>query len=102
MLGGGGSILTVPALVYWAGLAPFEAISSSLVVVGLTSVSGALQHARAGHFRLRAALLIAATGVPCAWLGSLLSRQIPERALMLLFAGVMVAAGVAMLLKRPA
>jgi uncharacterized membrane protein YfcA len=99
LLGGGGSILTVPALVYWAGLPPFEATSASLVVVGLTSVSGAVQHARFGNVRLREALLIAASGVPASLAGSLLSRRIPEHRLMLLFAGVMVAAGLSMLLQ---
>lgn len=100
LFGGGGSILTVPALVYWGGLSPFEATSTSLVVVGLTSVSGALQHARRGKLRLRAALLIAATGVPAAFLGSMLSRQLPERALLLLFAAVMVLGGLAMIFRR--
>ena len=100
LLGGGGSILTVPALVYWAGLPPLEAISSSLVVVGLTSVSGALQHARRGHVRLRAALLIAATGLPAAYAGSLLSLRLGERTLMVLFALLMIAAGLSMLVRR--
>jgi uncharacterized membrane protein YfcA len=100
LLGGGGSILTVPALVYWAGLPPFQATSSSLVVVGLTSVSGAVQHAMRGNLRLRAALLIAATGVPAAYVGSLLSRSIPESRLMLLFGCVMVAAGLLMAFRR--
>lgn len=101
LLGGGGSILTVPALVYWAGLPPFEATSSSLVVVGLTSVSAALQHARRGHLRFRAALLLAATGIPGSFAGSILSRRIPETTLLLLFACVMIAAGLAMVF-RPA
>jgi uncharacterized membrane protein YfcA len=99
LLGGGGSILTVPALVYLGGLAPFEATTSSLVVVGLTSVSGALQHARNGRVDVRAALLFAATGIPCSFAGSLLSRRIPEHLLLLLFALVMVVAGLAMLLR---
>jgi uncharacterized membrane protein YfcA len=40
-LGGGGSILTVPALVYLVGVAPSTATATSLVVVGLTAISGA-------------------------------------------------------------
>lgn len=100
LLGGGGSILTVPALVYGAGLAPLEATYSSLVVVGVTSLSAALQHALRGHLNLRAALLFAATGIPASVAGSLLSRRIPERLLLVLFAGVMIAAGIAMLLRR--
>jgi len=100
LLGGGGSILTVPALVYWAGLPPLEATYSSLVVVGLTSLSAALQHAFRGHLNLRAALLFAATGIPASFAGSLLSRRIPEKTLLVLFACVMIVAGLAMLLRR--
>ena len=99
LLGGGGSILTVPALVYWAGLPPSEATTSSLVVVGLTSLSAALQHARRGHLRFRAALLFAASGIPGSFAGSLLSHRVPGPTLLLLFACVMITAGLAMLLR---
>jgi hypothetical protein len=98
LLGGGGSILTVPALVYLAGLSPFEATTSSLVVVGLTGTSGALQHAQRGNLDPRAALLFAVISIPGSYVGSLLSRSIPEGTLLLLFSCVMIAAGLAMLL----
>ena len=49
--GGGGSILTVPLLVYVFGLDPKEAIASSLLIVGIASISGAVQHWRAGNVR---------------------------------------------------
>jgi uncharacterized membrane protein YfcA len=100
VFGGGGSILTVPALVYLGGLAPFEATTASLVVVGLTSGTGALQHARRGHLDLRAALLFVATGIPGSFAGSMLSRRVPGRELLLAFAGVMIAAGITMLFRR--
>lgn len=100
LLGGGGSILTVPVLVYWARLPPLEATYASLVVVGLTSLSAALQHAARGHLNLRAALLFAATGIPASFMGSLLSRRIPEKTLLILFACLMIVAGLAMLLRR--
>ena len=51
--GGGGSILTVPLLVYVFGLEPKQAIASSLLIVGVASVSGAFQHWRAGQRRAR-------------------------------------------------
>ena len=62
MLGGGGSILTVPLLVYVAGLDPKPAIATSLLVVGVTSAVGAASHARAGRvwWRIAAAFGIAA------------------------------------------
>ena len=48
-LGGGGSILTVPALVYLLGQSPHQATIASLLVVGLAAVAGAITHARAGR-----------------------------------------------------
>ena len=102
LLGGGGSILTVPALVYLAGLAPAEATTSSLVVVGVTSLSGALQHFFGGRVQLKAALLFAATGVPASALGTLAWKHIPQQWLLPLFACVMIAAGLSMIFRKQA
>lgn len=99
LLGGGGSILTVPALKYLGGLQPFQATTASLVVVGLTSATGAVQHVRRGNFDLRAAAMFIASGIPGAFVGSILSRGIAERTILLLFAGVMLAAGLMMLFR---
>jgi len=61
--GGGGSILTVPLLVYVFAQEPKPAIATSLLVVGVTSAVAALQHARAGNVRLREGALFGAAGV---------------------------------------
>ena len=53
-LGGGGSILTVPVLVYLLGQSPHQATTASLVVVGVAALFGAAWHYRAGRVRLRA------------------------------------------------
>ena len=63
LLGGGGSILTVPILAYVAGLPAKEAIAASLVVVGVTSAVGAVSHARAGRVKWRCAAVFAASGM---------------------------------------
>jgi uncharacterized protein len=102
LLGGGGSILTVPLLVYVLGVEPRTAIAMSLVVVGVTSASGALFHARAGRVRWRTALVFGAGGMAGAFLGGRINKLIPSTALLLLFAGVMVAAAVAMLRRKEA
>lgn len=102
LLGGGGSILTVPLLVYVLGVEPRTAIAMSLVVVGVTSASGAALHAHAGRVRWRTALVFGAGGMAGAFLGGRLNPHIPATALLLLFAGVMVAASVAMLLRKEA
>ena len=61
--GGGGSILTVPLLVYVFGLEPKEAIASSLLIVGIASISGAAQHWRAGNVRLKDGLVFGTAGM---------------------------------------
>ena len=100
LLGGGGSILTVPLLVYVLGVEPRTAIAMSLVVVGVTSASGALLHARAGRVRWRTALVFGSGGMTGAFVGGRINPFIPSTALLLLFAGVMVAAAVAMLRRK--
>jgi uncharacterized membrane protein YfcA len=102
LLGGGGSILTVPLLVYVLDVEPRTAIAMSLVVVGVTSASGAMLHARAGRVRWRTALVFGAGGMVGAFLGGRLNPLIPATTLLLLFAGVMVAAAVAMLRRKEA
>ncbi|GEN07950.1 Sulfite exporter TauE/SafE [Myxococcus fulvus] len=102
LLGGGGSILTVPLLVYVLGVEPRTAIAMSLVVVGVTSASGALLHARAGRVKWRTALLFGTGGMAGAFLGGKLNPLLSPTMLLLCFAGVMVAASVAMLLRSDA
>ncbi|WP_159057305.1 TSUP family transporter, partial [Streptomyces scabiei] len=59
-LGAGGSILTVPALIYLLGFSPAEATTASLIIVIVTSLTALLAHARAKTVRWRAGLLFAA------------------------------------------
>lgn len=94
--GGGGSILTVPLLVYVFGLAPRDAIASSLIVVGLASLSGAWQHGRAGHVELRTGTLFGTAGLAGAYLGARASAHVDGSLLLLLFAGMMILTAVAM------
>ena len=97
LLGGGGSILAVPVLVYVAHLAPADAIGLSLVIVGATSVAGAVAHGRAGAVDWRAALPFAGAGIATAFAGGLLTRLVPGRVLLLAFAALMIGVGVWML-----
>ncbi|MEU9523634.1 sulfite exporter TauE/SafE family protein [Streptomyces sp. NPDC048224] len=99
-LGAGGSILTVPALVYLLGFTPAAATTASLAVVIVTSVTALVAHARAGAVRWRAGLLFAAAGVlPAAGAGAL-SARIPGAVLTLLFAALAALAGLHMLGRR--
>jgi len=100
LLGGGGSILTVPLLAYVGGLDAKAAIATSLLVVAVTSAVGAVSHARAGRVDWRTALTFAAAGMAGAFLGGVTSKFIPGSALLVAFAAVMITAGVAMLRGR--
>jgi hypothetical protein len=102
MLGGGGSILTVPLLVYVAGLDAKEAIATSLFVVGVTSAVGALSHARAGRVRWRTGLLFGAAGMAGAYAGGRVAEYLPGSLLLVAFGLMMLATAVAMLRGRRA
>ena len=101
-LGGGGAILTVPILVYLLGQSGQDATTSSLVIVGVTAVLGALGYARAGQLRWRVGAAFGAAGIGAAYLGTLANRLVDERLLLLGFAGVMVLAAAGMLRRRHA
>jgi hypothetical protein len=94
--GGGGSILTVPLLVYVFGLPPKQAIASSLLVVATASAFAALQHARAGNLRVRVALVFGAAGMAGAYLGARVAAFVSGEILLLLFAALMGLTALAM------
>ena len=99
LLGGGGSILTVPVLHYALGLGVHDAIGASLLVVGVTSSVALVPHARAGHVRWRIGLAFGAASMATAFAGGRLGALLPGTLLIVGFALVMVAAGIAMLLR---
>jgi uncharacterized membrane protein YfcA len=100
LLGGGGSILTVPLLAYVAGLDAKHAIATSLLVVGVTSAVGAVSHARAGRVQWRTGLVFGSAGMAGAYAGGLTARLIPGTVLLVGFALIMIATAVAMLRGR--
>lgn len=100
LLGGGGSILTVPLLSYVAGLEPKQAIATSLFVVGVTSAVGSVAHARAGRVRWGIAAVFGAAAMAGAYAGGRLAHFIPGNVLLIAFALIMISAAVAMLRGR--
>ncbi|MCX2451563.1 sulfite exporter TauE/SafE family protein [Pedobacter sp. PLR] len=68
LVGGGGSILTVPVLVYLFGIAPLMATSYSLFIVGSTSLVGAYQNYKNGQVQVKTALLFGLSSVTTVWL----------------------------------
>lgn len=98
LVGGGGSILTTPILVFAAGLAPTTAVALSLPVVGATSLVGAVIQARAGRVHYRAAAILSAAGMVGAPLGALGTHRVPQPVLMGLFGLLMAVVGIRMAL----
>lgn len=96
-LGGGGSILTIPALVYGLGQAPGVATTSSLLIVGATSVIALVPHARAGRVRFGQGLLFGVLGTAGAVAGSALSTTVPPLLLLTTFAALMLLVAALML-----
>lgn len=97
-LGGGGAVLTVPALVYLLGESVAAATTTSLVVVGGTAVAGALAHARSDNVRWRAGLGFGLSGLAAAYLGGRLVHGVDGDLLMLGFAVVLLVAAAGMLI----
>ncbi|MHB8488624.1 MAG: sulfite exporter TauE/SafE family protein [Candidatus Dormibacteria bacterium] len=101
-LGGGGSILTVPALVYAIGENAQRATAASLVIVGVTALTGTFRHARSGRVRWVPGMVFAVVGVGGSVVGSILNTLINPNVLLLGFAGVMLLAAGAMVRRSPA
>jgi uncharacterized membrane protein YfcA len=100
-LGGGGSVLAVPALIYLLGFTPVAATTAGLVIVTLTSVTALSAHARDGQVRWRTGLLFAAAGIGPATLGGALAGRIPAAVLTAAFGMVAAAAALRMLRTGP-
>ena len=100
LLGGGGSILTVPIFVYAMGYAPKAAIAMSLPVVGVTSAVGAAGHWRAGNLSPRIALAFGAFAMAASYATARLARHVPGGVQLVLLAIAMLGAGTSMLRRR--
>jgi uncharacterized protein len=90
LLGGGGSIITLPVLVYVAKVPASQAVGMSLAVVGGTTLVGSILTARSGQVHAKAALLFSLTGVIGALGGSQLTHLVSQPVLLLIFAGLMI------------
>jgi uncharacterized membrane protein YfcA len=96
-LGGGGSILAIPALVYGAGQDARAATGTSLLIVGLSALLSMGDHARRGNVRWTAGIVFGLAGIGGNVVGTHLNRSVDPDLLLLVFSGVMVLAGLAML-----
>jgi len=95
-LGGGGSILAVPALVYAAGQDPKAATTTSLVLVTITALIGIIPHWRAGHVRLAAGAVFGLAGIGGSLVGSAWNEAVDADVLLFAFSMLMLVAAYAM------
>ena len=100
LLGGGGSILTVPVIHYVMGVDTHPAIASSLVVVGTTSLAALIPHARAGRVQWRTGAIFGTSAMLGAYLAGRVAKYIPSAILMAAFGVMMFVTAVAMLRKK--
>jgi uncharacterized protein len=101
MLGSGGSILTVPVLVYLVGQDEKIAIAGSLFVVGGVALVGCLPYLRHRMVEWRSVVWFGVPGMAGTWLGAWLSAWVSGAAQLALFSAVMAAAGIMMLRPPP-
>lgn len=99
LLGGGGSILTVPILLYVFKLEAHQAIATSLLVVGTTSLAALIPHAMGGRVRWQTGALFGVASMAGAWGAGRLAYLIPAGVLLIGFALMMVVTAIAMLRK---
>jgi uncharacterized membrane protein YfcA len=101
-LGGGGSILTVPALVYLLGQDPRAATTGSLLIVGVTALAGMAAHHRAGRVRVVQGLVFGVLGIAGAYVGSRLSATVAPAVLLAAFSVLMLVVAAMMVVRRRA
>jgi uncharacterized membrane protein YfcA len=89
-LGGGGSTLAVPILVFVAGLDAQAATTASLLVVGVASAFGVIGHYRAGNVRLGAGIAFGAAGIVGSRIGTVVNQSIDGEVLLLAFSGLIL------------
>ncbi|MEP6899169.1 MAG: sulfite exporter TauE/SafE family protein [Rhodanobacter sp.] len=101
LIGGGGSILATPLLLYVVGIRdPHLAIGTSAMAVAANAYANLIPHARAGHVRWKVAFTFAATGVIGALVGSTIGKAINGQHLLALFALLMLVVATLMLRGR--
>ena len=103
LVGGGGSIIAVPLLLYVVGIGSTHlAIGTSAIAVSLSAVSNLVNHARKGTVKWPCAVSFSIAGVAGAWTGSTIAMRVPGDQLLALFGGLMVVVGTVMLLRKDA
>jgi len=103
LVGGGGSIIAVPLLLYVVGIgSPHLAIGTSAIAVSLSAAANLVNHARNGMVKWPCAVSFSAAGIAGAWAGSTIAMKVPGQNLLALFGILMLVVGTVMLMKKDA
>ena len=102
MTGAGGSIITIPILIYLLGMNAHSATGTSLVIVGVGSLAGVIQYAfgHTEYLHWKIALVFAIAGIVGAFLGSYANALLPSDVILYLFATLMITIGILMLRRK--
>ncbi|HEY9732657.1 MAG TPA: sulfite exporter TauE/SafE family protein [Drouetiella sp.] len=100
LLGGGGSIVAVPIMVYVLGVEAKAAIGTSLLIIGVASLLAAIGHYRKDSVLLRTALLFGGAGAAGSYAGAQIGKLLSDRVQLILFACIMAVIGVLMVKHR--
>ena len=101
LVGGGGSILAVPLMVYVVGVPePHVAIGTSAIAVAISALANMIAHWRAGNVRWPCAIVFSLAGVAGAVAGASVAKQLDGQNLLMLFGILMIAIGALMLKRR--
>lgn len=101
LVGGGGSILAVPLLVYAVGVgSAHAAIGTAAVAVAANAAASLIGHARAGTVKWPCAIVFAAAGVTGAAIGAEIGKAVDGKRLLMLFGLLMIGVGLSMLRRR--
>lgn len=103
LVGGGGSIIAVPLLLYLVGMPTAHmAIGTSAVAVSLSALSNLINQARSGRVKWPCAITFSLSGIAGTFMGSSLALKLPGHQLILLFGALMIIVGMVMLMKKDA
>lgn len=100
LLGGGGSAIAVPMLIYGLGLGTKSAIGTSLLVVAIASALGSYSQYKAGLVNVRIATIFGSVGAVTSFAGAVIARSLPDVLQMYILAGLMLVSAVAMLFRN--
>ncbi len=97
LIGGGGSILAVPLLVYVIGVEPHVALGTSALAVAANAITNLIQHKKVGHVNIRKGIVFALPGIAGALFGAQLGLLTPPNHLLVLFGAFMIGMAIFML-----